>query len=148
MADLTPDERQRIYLEEKTRIEAQAKLKSEVDAKRQKSLLGCFAIGLLALLAMWIIGTFVDDIPETPGSETTMAQIMAEDFIKQRLLAPASASFAGETAAYSGGNRYRVTGYVDSQNAFGAKLRKRFVCVVEKSGADNWAARMPCGLLE
>jgi hypothetical protein len=34
--------------------------------------------------------------------------------------------------------KFRVTGYVDAQNMFGAMLRKGFTCVVRSRDGQNW----------
>jgi hypothetical protein len=60
-------------------------------------------------------------------------EIAAERAIKNTLLAPRSAKFQWERAYY-GDNGAFVFGYVDSQNAFGALLRKRCAVQFKKSG--------------
>ena len=39
---------------------------------------------------------------------------------------------------YHGDEKFRDTGWVDSQNAFGATVRIDFVCEVEDLGNDKW----------
>ena len=62
MAELTPEEKEKIYAEEKARLEAQEKVKKEADTKKSQT--GC--IGLIVLLifiavVMWICGFFESD---------------------------------------------------------------------------------------
>lgn len=61
----------------------------------------------------------------------------AQGFVRQRLKAPSTASFGGDgpdkqnaetVIADLGGGKYRATGWVDSQNSFGAQIRSDFVC--------------------
>lgn len=61
MAELTDEEKKKIYEEEKTRLEAQEKLKKEATAKKNKNAgIGCLAlIILIAILA--ISGVFKSD---------------------------------------------------------------------------------------
>lgn len=77
------------------------------------------------------------------------AWLMAEQFVKDRLRSPSTAEFRGkglfgESQDYRqcvrdlGGNRYRVAGWVDAQNAFGATLRSRFTCTLRSTGGDRW----------
>lgn len=69
------------------------------------------------------------------------AEMMAREFVKQRLKAPASAVFpANSRAAVTklGMGRYQVISYVDSQNSFGANLRAPFVCTLRYLGGDQW----------
>lgn len=56
----------------------------------------------------------------------TRAWIAAQHVIRDRLKAPATATFGGEDIEREG-DTYRVNGWVDAQNTFGAMLRSRFV---------------------
>jgi hypothetical protein len=147
--ELSPEDRQRIYAEEKARLEAQQPKLDPTDAK--KAGMGCGAIILITIGApaiMAIVGSIADRQPKAPGTNMTSAQIMAEDFVRNQLKAPSTAKFGGQTVMHIGGESYRVTGYVDAENAFGARLRKVFVCTVRDLGADKWQRVEPCGLLE
>lgn len=66
MPDLTPEERQRIYLEEKARFEAQSALKS---ARRDKRASG-FMIGCLWIVGI-VVGLFIIGSVMTDSSNTT-----------------------------------------------------------------------------
>lgn len=68
------------------------------------------------------------------------AWAMAQQFVRQSLKSPSSADFGsvlGEsqspnrTVAEIGENKFRVRGWVDADNAFGAKLRNNFVVDLE-----------------
>ncbi len=73
-----------------------------------------------------------------------MAYYMCQDFIEKRLAAPATAKWPSSseiniaTLTGTGRESYRVRGYVDSQNSFGALLRTNYVCDVSFMGKDNW----------
>jgi tetratricopeptide (TPR) repeat protein len=77
---------------------------------------------------------------DTPSG--TLAYLMCQEFINDRLKAPASAKYPdvqdvtikkiGET------NRFVIIGYVDAENSFGANLRSRFTCEITYSGNDKW----------
>jgi hypothetical protein len=71
---------------------------------------------------------------------STMAYIMMQDFVKDRLKSPASAKFPGmrEIEMTKDGFEYSVAAYVDSQNTFGAMLRIQFFGVLRQSDKDNW----------
>jgi hypothetical protein len=69
------------------------------------------------------------------------AAIMAQVYVKYRLKSPATAKFpstdhflvkrnspAGDTLTWE------VRGYVDAQNSFGATVRERFTCRIERQG--------------
>lgn len=73
------------------------------------------------------------------------AWIATETFVLQNLKAPATADFhAGgfqnpqEHVRALGKDSYRVSGYVDAQNSFGAQIRNHFVCEVRNIGGENW----------
>ena len=68
---------------------------------------------------------------------------MCQEFVKRRLQAPATAEFPnpyrdGTMTVPLDSLTFRVTSYVDAENAFSAKLRRRFSCTVRKAEGDNW----------
>jgi len=76
------------------------------------------------------------------------AWVMAEDFVRGGLKAPSTARFGSvfggdyqrpdDCVSVLGGGRYRVVGWVDAQNSFGALIRNNFVCVLRDRGNDMW----------
>ena len=70
------------------------------------------------------------------------AYMMSKKFVKARLLAPATADFpwTGEaTIKKSGPGEFTVLSYVDAQNAFGAQIRKHYVCKIKsEDNGKNW----------
>lgn len=146
--ELSPEERQRIYAEEKARLEAQQALKAEKKPGWGKRMLGCLGIAIGAIIALAIIGNLLPEPKKKPGSQGYTAQLMAERFIKGQLRAPTTAEFGGETATHLGEEKYSVTGYVDAQNAFGAKLRSVWTCTVQNTDGHTWTRHEPCQLLK
>lgn len=74
------------------------------------------------------------------GMDQTARDFMAYDTctsaVKDQLKAPSTADFQGSTSVdyrTSGGNNITVTGYVDAENGFGAKLRSNFTCSMDVS---------------
>lgn len=63
---------------------------------------------------------------------------MAQSFVKDKLKSPKSADFPiytdSKISIENAGSYYRVTGYVDAENSFGAEIRATFSLVMEKSG--------------
>ncbi|KPM65568.1 hypothetical protein HB13667_11655 [Pseudomonas putida] len=62
---------------------------------------------------------------------TTLAFVMSQNFVKQRLKSPASANFpyvndSGVDVFADGACGYSVSAYVDSQNGFGAMIRSSY----------------------
>jgi len=147
---LSQDERQRIYEEEKVRIEAKKQI--EESENRNACCGGTFILAAI-LLVLWIL--IHSACPSGDGStqhasnwrtddNSTMAYIMLEDFVKERLVSPGSARFPGvfdgraEHITSLGNRRYRITSWVDSQNSFGAVLRTHFTAEIEQIDEDRW----------
>jgi len=63
----------------------------------------------------------------------------AQTFVKRLLKAPSTASFPWSFNEYDvsdlGGGRWRVSGYVDAQNGFGAMLRSRWTVEMQVEGS-------------
>jgi len=74
------------------------------------------------------------------------AQVVCEDFVKDRLKSPSTADFGDWEREHVGATLWRVRGNVDSQNAFGAMIRNSFVCTVEAQGDDRYRLRKLTGL--
>jgi hypothetical protein len=78
-------------------------------------------------------------VTDTPGDKVA-AYTFAQDFVKDRLKSPSTASFPWgmkDATLYLGRNGYRIRSYVDSQNGFGATVRTDFDCTVRQNG-DKW----------
>lgn len=83
------------------------------------------------------------------GSVEGKAGIMAREFVKQQLVAPSTARFGEYTTRREGTeNTYSVDGEVDSENVFGASLRKRYHCKLRYSGHGDWTEEANWTLLE
>ena len=74
----------------------------------------------------------------------SMAYIMMEDFVKQRLKSPSTAKFPGvfdgklDHVTALGNQTYRIVSYVDAQNSFGAMMRTKFVGEIKQTSKDRW----------
>lgn len=64
---------------------------------------------------------------------------MSKSFIKDQLKSPKSADFPtygdNNVSITNSGDYYKVTGYVDAENSFGAEIRSKFSLVLKKSGS-------------
>lgn len=71
---------------------------------------------------------------------STMAQLQAEGFIKEKLKSPSSADFDwGSTKVwYLKDSTFMVKGAVDSQNSFGAMIRTRYEARVRQLNESDW----------
>lgn len=81
----------------------------------------------------------MEEPPTDPASadRSTDAEVMCEESINKRLKAPASAKYTHQNSRKNGA-QYVVSGYVDSQNSFGAMVRTRFTCTVTDQGDGTW----------
>ncbi|MCH2131516.1 MAG: hypothetical protein MK179_20450, partial [Pirellulaceae bacterium] len=75
-----------------------------------------------------------------------MAWVMAQEFVKQKLRSPSTADFGSiftqnfkDTVTHTGNNNFRVRGWVDAENAFGATIRNTFDCNLTYDGNDDWS---------
>lgn len=80
-------------------------------------------------------------------TEAINAWVMAQEFVKDQLKSPGSADFGSAFRDYQkpiehvqmlGDKKYLVTGWVDAQNAFGAKLRSDFSVTIQDVGNERW----------
>lgn len=116
-------------------------------------------LGILSFGVMWMILSHRDGPPAVPQRVVSpprkpdpflkpiTAQTMAEKFVRNSLRSPSTASFGSffgesqdprECVTDLGGGHYRVVGWVDAQNGFGAMIRSNFVCEVQDLGNDQW----------
>lgn len=69
------------------------------------------------------------------------AKYACRDIVEATLKAPATATFPyykDFVSRPNGPNEYVISGYVDSQNSFGAMIRTSFDCNVKKSEGEAW----------
>lgn len=105
-------------------------------------------IAIVTLLIVGFVGNAIFNSDEKPGGAAEPTAPRALDqlrahaacriAVEESLKAPRSADFPVESYRQAvedlGGGRFRHRSYVDSENAFGAMLRTRFVCEVEDDG--------------
>lgn len=117
----------------------------------KKHLISVIVLGIFALLFVGSTGSgsSSSSTPKDPNawkneSNWSMAYIMMQDFVKQRLKAPSSAKFPGvfdgieDHVTNLGGQKYRIISYVDAQNAFGTKIRTKFIGEIQQISEDQW----------
>lgn len=115
-------------------------------AKSQPSngsaLAGCvvilFIIGIVIYSCSTDSGSDSSTEPDDGGGGS-MAEVMCENFVTDRLKAPSTADFPGADAVDDlGDDEYQVTASVDSENGFGAMIRTDYVCTIRYAGGDEW----------
>jgi hypothetical protein len=110
-------------------------------APNQKIGMGC-AIALMLMFGGCVVLMMLPQSEERKQERAlndgqVNTTVLCEHAMTQRLRAPGSADYPfGHVSSVTrvGENRFQLTSYVDAQNAFGAKLRTRFRCLVEGNG--------------
>jgi len=105
------------------------------------------ASNVVALCISGAIGVYVYNLDPTDYDickDQGSAYTAAKAFVEQRLKSPSTAEFpwmsqSGVTVLPAGECGFRVLGYVDAQNAFGATMRARYVADIEHVPGGNWA---------
>lgn len=106
--------------------------------------IGCAVLLLIGLaFGIYVALAGDDDGGESADEEVSRfgACLAAEDFIRDRLKAPSTADFQNclDVGVIRTGNRWKLEGHVDAENSFGAKLRNRYVIVLDYIvGRDVW----------
>jgi hypothetical protein len=116
------------------------------ETKKKATENGCFAFLALVLgaIVLSIYHSGKNSEPRDPCKDNIAAFVMAQEFVSRQLKAPGSAEYPWfsdplVSVANLGGCRFVVSGYVDAENSFGAKLRSRFVVELGRQG-NNWTA--------
>ncbi|MGD0589882.1 MAG: hypothetical protein ABSA44_03670 [Bacteroidota bacterium] len=155
--ELSDQDRDRIYAEEKAREIARKQLKREENGRKNKKILYWF-LGIFAVIMVTLIINPPKNEPshtsQTNASENAkeiedmFAYTAAKLFIYERLRAPYNAEYAPISQARITVNkkktRYEVTSYVDAQNLLGAKIRTlytvkmKYDSLIFKNGDYPW----------
>lgn len=140
-----------------SRITEPTSTASPVEAEPSAQSTGC--AGCLTILGfIFLLGVVVYFVALLAGEDSTGSNrsepdtavlrqgacSVAHDFVRDRLRSPSSARFQNcrDVQIINTGNRWKVEGHVDAQNAFGATLRNRYVAILTyegtTSGSMNW----------
>jgi len=141
---LSPEEKHKIYEEEKEREEAKQHIQRE---KQKKGCLGCFAVVVVIAIVIGIVSaTGGGNSADSP--DKIEAWVMTQQFVKDQLKAPATADYGSvwggdyqdpdEVVTALGNDKFRISAWVDAENSFGANVRTYFVCELQYLGDDNW----------
>jgi hypothetical protein len=99
---------------------------------------------ICSLLSRMLPRSSTTPAPTTdPSGGRTMAYVMCQKFIEERLVAPATADWPstydvdiftveGKTSAW------QIRGYVDAENRMGAFIRNYYICEVSYVGDETW----------
>ena len=116
-----------------------------MNGEKQNYPLSARIVGFLIFAAILVFCMAKCNTDPGDGSPTT-AEVwyIAKQFAKKDLKSPATAEFPRQTADGvnindRGNGKYTVTGYVDAENSFGAKLRQHFIIDIQKQpDSDKW----------
>lgn len=92
--------------------------------------LGCVTVPVLILVIMMIVGA-VNGSKGYDSNNKYEAIAQCEARVKDMLKAPSTASFDSDA---TGDGTWKVTGTVDAENSFGAKIRSAYSCTVVING--------------
>lgn len=127
MSDLQPD---RPWERDESAVER---------AKRDSSSANRGCLGLVIAIVLLAGGCgllFSGDDDEYQTAQIT-AQAGCQGFVERRLKAPDGADFSAWSAVPGPGSTWTVSGTVDAENSFGAKIRSSFRCEMRDAG-DRW----------
>ena len=144
---LSDEDKRRIEEEERYRDAVREKIEREKNFP--KIIATVIIVGVLLAGPVWCIQKFNE--PETPGQATDRktrqeartckdpigAFVMTQQYVEQRLKAPATAEFPSYTeirVKYLGDCTHLVTAWVDAHNAFGALIRKPYSARIKHTG--------------
>lgn len=121
----------------------QTKTESSKAVRVVSSVLGTLLLlGVVVGCAAWLLGGSSDSKANKADLDKQTAVVMCQQFVGDRLKAPGSAKYSGvedtKITPTSGTHGFKVVGYVDSENSFGAKLRSDYTCVVRTTDGIEW----------
>lgn len=88
----------------------------------------------LAVSGLLLVGC---DSADDGGGEYGAKDVCHQN-LERQLKAPDSADYSDEVAIESADGNWNLSGSVDAENSFGAKLRASYVCTAIHLSGDNW----------
>lgn len=118
--------------EESEKAKEREKLRKKNKKSGGSDFLKLIGTGILVSIPMlWF--TFKNNGTSSKPS-VYQAQLACESAVTGILKSPSSADFGGWQRRENADGTFEISGYVDSQNSFGAMLRAQFSCSVDASG--------------
>lgn len=99
--------------------------------------IGCGLLLGLALLIGACVTFLGGDSTKSSGATDNGAIDVCHQAVEAQLKAPSTADFSGEKVIHTG-TKYTVTGAVDAENGFGAKIRQTYLCSATFVSGNNW----------
>lgn len=101
---------------------------------------GCLVM-IVAPLLLFVACTAIFSAMGDDGPSSSENRYYAEQACKRsverQLKAPSTADFSISSVDEKSSNEWSVSGTVDAENSFGAKIRNSWTCIATKSG-DSW----------
>lgn len=94
------------------------------------------ALSIISIILVMAI--FLTACGSSSNKSATDAKICAEKAVEDNLKSPSTAKFCKYTemtATNLGGDKWKVTGYVDAQNSFGAVVRTNWTVTLTLTGS-------------
>lgn len=110
----------------------------KAEADKRAANRGCLGL-FVAVVAIAVVWSMLDgdDTGGAEGPDDYGAIDVCHQAVEDKLRAPATADFGGETVTHTG-NRYTVVGHVDAENGFGAQIRTDWVCEATYVSGTTW----------
>lgn len=117
---------------------ADRKAKKEKRENMKLYIQGGVMLAVLCLIVWGLVACFQscretireNEIRSVQEGDIRRAKELCERKVMSGLIAPATAKITYEIEEYKGDSMFAFSGYVDSQNGFGAMVRTRFVAVI------------------
>ncbi|MEW6004681.1 MAG: hypothetical protein AB1695_05125 [Stygiobacter sp.] len=106
--------------------------------------IGCFKTVFSIVLLLFVLSFLFRTCSGNSDSDDSesMALVMSRNFVRDKLLSPSTAEFAGlsDSRVIKKENVWYINSYVDAKNAFGVAIRKNYSCrLIYKPDEKVWS---------
>ena len=127
--------------------EGEEKSRDDITRERtKKGCLGCLSLVVVVAIIAGVLAALGGNSSDSP--DKIEAWVVAQQFVEGELRSPGSADYGSVwggdyqdpdvVVTDLGNDEFRVSAWVDAENAFGAKIRSYFVCELKYIGDDRW----------
>lgn len=99
--------------------------------------MGCLVIFGIGLLMVFGVQSCISNANKNNGfkNDADTARAYCRTLVEEQLKAPSTADYPFAGSAQRSGDDWTVSGSVDSQNSFGAKVRSSYTCQLHWAGS-------------